>query len=161
MKANTKRFFGILLAWTLAILCAAAIFWLSSQSGEESAALSSHTMLPFVWIMERLFGENGHTVFRKFAHFFAYNALMFLTYHALFRTRKRHRLAFLPPLSACVLYAVSDEIHQYFVPDRACRIFDVGVDTLGCLTGGLCFWLLVRLILYLKKRFSERRGNTK
>ena len=152
-----KRIPGIVLAWALAVLCGAAIFLLSAQSGAESAALSSETMSPFSWIMQRLFGENGHNVFRKFAHYFAYCALMFLTYHAFYRTRQTRRLAFLQPFVVCVLYAVSDEIHQYFVPERACRLFDVGVDTLGCLTGGLCFWLLIRGITYCKKRISERR----
>ena len=30
-------------------------------------------------------------------------------------------------------YALSDEIHQAFVPGRSARIFDIGVDTLGIL----------------------------
>jgi len=28
-----------------------------------------------------------------------------------------------------------DETIQYFVPGRACRITDVGIDTLGCTLG--------------------------
>ncbi len=52
----------------------------------------------------------------------------------------------MPSLLAAVLYSVSDEIHQYFVPGRACRIFDVGVDSLGALTGILAFVLAVVII---------------
>lgn len=32
-------------------------------------------------------------------------------------------------------YASTDELHQYFVPGRSARLFDVGLDTLGVLTG--------------------------
>ena len=31
----------------------------------------------------------------------------------------------------CFLYSVSDEVHQYFVPGRACRLLDVVIDTAG------------------------------
>lgn len=44
----------------------------------------------------------------------------------------------------CILYAVTDEIHQYFVPGRSCRLFDVGVDSLGILFGALLFLLTVQ-----------------
>ena len=32
-------------------------------------------------------------------------------------------------------YAGTDELHQYFVPGRSARLFDVGLDTIGVLTG--------------------------
>lgn len=38
---------------------------------------------------------------------------------------------FLITVAICFLYAISDEIHQYFVPGRACRVFDVLIDTSG------------------------------
>ena len=44
----------------------------------------------------------------------------------------------------CILYAVTDEIHQYFVPGRSCRLFDVGVDSLGILFGAALFLLTVQ-----------------
>lgn len=34
-----------------------------------------------------------------------------------------------------ILYASTDELHQYFVPGRSARLFDVGIDTLGVFTG--------------------------
>ncbi len=33
-------------------------------------------------------------------------------------------------------YAVTDEIHQLFVPGRACELFDLCVDTIGAAIGG-------------------------
>jgi VanZ family protein len=37
-------------------------------------------------------------------------------------------------LLVCVLYAASDEFHQYFVGGRSASVADVGIDTLGALT---------------------------
>jgi VanZ family protein len=38
-------------------------------------------------------------------------------------------------LGLCILYAISDEFHQSFVPGRTSRVMDVGIDTLGSLVG--------------------------
>lgn len=42
----------------------------------------------------------------------------------------------------CVLYAASDELHQYFVPGRAALVGDVVIDALCILPGvaGVCLW---------------------
>ena len=41
------------------------------------------------------------------------------------------------------LYAVSDELHQSFVPGRKGLAVDVGIDTIGVL-GGVVLWQLAR-----------------
>ncbi len=38
-------------------------------------------------------------------------------------------------LGLCILYALSDEYHQSFVPGRSSRLTDVGIDTTGSLIG--------------------------
>lgn len=43
-------------------------------------------------------------------------------------------------------YAVSDEIHQYFVPGRAARLYDVGFDTIGIVVGILSATLIFHQI---------------
>ena len=43
-------------------------------------------------------------------------------------------------------YASTDELHQYFVPGRSARLFDVGIDTLGVLTGVLAYLVVRKLI---------------
>jgi VanZ family protein len=32
-----------------------------------------------------------------------------------------------------ILYGITDEIHQYFVPGRECDIFDLTFDAFGCI----------------------------
>lgn len=50
------------------------------------------------------------------------------------------------------LYAVSDEIHQYFVPERACALMDMGIDSAGAAAGVL----IVALILIRKTRIKNK-----
>lgn len=45
-------------------------------------------------------------------------------------------------LVIAVVYAGLDELHQYYVPGRACTIFDFATDVTGCLIGGLAVLLI-------------------
>jgi hypothetical protein len=47
-------------------------------------------------------------------------------------------------LGLTVLYALSDELHQAFVPGRNASLLDVGIDTLGGVLGILPFLVLRR-----------------
>jgi VanZ family protein len=38
-------------------------------------------------------------------------------------------------LGMCLFFAITDEIHQSFVPGRGPRVLDVGIDTIGALVG--------------------------
>jgi len=70
---------------------------------------------------------------KKSAHIAVYAILAWLLARALVQegpVQPRHfRLA----LFLTVLYALSDELHQSFVPGRTARLLDVGFDTLGAL----------------------------
>ena len=35
----------------------------------------------------------------------------------------------------CVLYSISDEVHQYFVPGRSAGVIDILIDTVGSSLG--------------------------
>ena len=50
------------------------------------------------------------------------------------------------------LYAVTDEVHQYFVPGRSCELRDIGIDSCGVLAGVLVVSFLMRS--------KERRPST-
>ena len=56
--------------------------------------------------------------------------------------------------AACILYALTDEWHQMFVPGRAAEWFDVMIDSLGALSGtALCALISLLIIrrMVLKK----------
>ena len=69
------------------------------------------------------------TVLRKLAHAFEYLVLFFLTDQVFGRGKRGWAAAF------AVLFAVSDEFHQSFVPGRAFAVYDIGIDSLGVAIG--------------------------
>jgi len=87
---------------------------------------------------------------RKFAHFSEYlilgGCLAFCLSTYQFRAVFRMLIAFF----IGVLYAMSDEFHQFFVPGRSMAAFDVCVDSIGVLFGVLIFTGLIS-VYYLEK----------
>ena len=61
------------------------------------------------------------------------------------RTKKHIALI----LACLVLFAVSDEFHQYFVPGRSATIMDLGLDLLGILFG------LSAHLVHSKSKYEE------
>ncbi len=154
-----------------------AIFCFSAQNAEESSGVS----VGFTEKLLALFGEKGESlreiakaidgIIRKAAHFSIYAALGFFAgFSAYFKKNggtfcvKNKSSVFCTmlavPLPFCVLYAVSDEFHQYFVEGRACRLTDVLIDSSGALCGVCAGFLLLLLIsLLLQKRRRKSKGK--
>ena len=81
-------------------------------------------------------------ILRKIAHITEYGILAFLIWRAIFHSVKINlskTYAWAGALS--LLYAISDEIHQSFVPTRHGSIYDILIDGLGI---GLMLFLIVR-----------------
>ncbi len=55
----------------------------------------------------------------------------------------------------CVAFGVLDELHQSFVPRRACTALDVGLDALGTLAGTLVYLAMHTLAARLTPTESE------
>ncbi len=73
-------------------------------------------------------------VLKKSAHMIEFGILFFLVWRALSNSfgQKIPKVGFFwATLIFCILYAISDEYHQGFIPGRSSRVFDVGFDTLG------------------------------
>jgi VanZ family protein len=83
---------------------------------------------------------------RKGAHFFVYFGLAFLIYRALSTSILNNRLTFFSSLALTVLYAISDEIHQGYTPNRSPHWEDVMIDSVGGLIGITLAWLIYRKI---------------
>lgn len=137
---KTRKIFACIF-WILTALCMIMIFMFSAQNGKESQALSDGFSNMFLSFLNNIVDIN---IIRKFAHFFEYASLAFLSSTALFFTKKDYSCIWALVLS--VLYSISDEVHQLFVPERAGRVFDVFVDSSGAATGILVFTLLLLFI---------------
>lgn len=72
----------------------------------------------------------------KVIHYFMYFGLGFMLIWAFRATRLKYNthLLFIAAIIT-VLYGISDELHQIFVPGRTASIADIVADTLGGLTG--------------------------
>ena len=74
--------------------------------------------------------------------------LLFLQYEEI---NKKPQFAFL----LCVAYAMSDEIHQLFVPGRAGQVRDILIDSSGSFVGIAIVLLCIKLLE--KRRQREMR----
>jgi VanZ family protein len=69
---------------------------------------------------------------RKIAHFSLYALLCFLWWRPLAPHAGATKAAIFA-LVICVVYAISDEYHQSFVPGRSSEAIDVAIDSAGAL----------------------------
>lgn len=137
------------------------IFLMSAQPAPESTAtsLTVGRMVCTVFVpgyrnmsaveQLRLAKKIDHPV-RKTAHATEYAILAILVFLAISYCRKR---TYLHSLCITIAYAVSDEIHQYFVPGRACMVTDIVIDSSGALAGLFLVFLLKRI----RNQKHERR----
>lgn len=128
---------------TIAVMV--CIFLFSCENADDSSDTSGNFVnliisifygdydeLP-LWEQEEIRGNISHFI-RKTAHFTIFAALGFFA----FLTSGQKKLlckGTAAVLIFCGLYAVSDELHQYFVPGRACMLRDMLLDTCGSLAG--------------------------
>ena len=132
----------------LTLFCMAAIFYFSYQKAESS---EQESMSLYDWFLSITgFDFISHNAFRKLAHFSEFAALGFCICACVYF----YAYEFHPIISllVCAIYALSDEIHQIFVPGRACRAFDVFVDSCGGAFGIFIFVLIALLGLKIKEK---------
>jgi len=122
-----------------------------ASADPESGPRGSRLLAPLVrWLVPDIGPdalERVVLVVRKVVHFVTFGILAALLWRALAAAhpgRWRWSTAGLA-LAGAAAYAVSDEIHQSFVPTRVGSGFDVVIDTLGALCALACIRLAVRL----------------
>ena len=129
------------LPWILVILCMALIFYLSHQPATKSNCLSTGITEKIVKAVEKIAPDvdldsvSFNHIVRKNAHFFSYLVLGILVMNGLRSSGvSGYRIIFFA-IGICILYAISDEVHQLFVPGRGGRVSDVFIDSAGAAIG--------------------------
>ena len=150
----------------LLVLWMAFIFCLSAQSATQSSELSRGFVYKGFCIIypnfEGLSVERQTEIIssvmfpvRKAAHFAEYAVLGALSFLAVCSYEKisfKARVGISFTIS--LLYSVSDEIHQIFVPGRACRLLDVCVDCAGALLA-----ILFASFLFVRRKKDGQERN--
>lgn len=88
---------------------------------------------------------------RKLAHFTEYAVLGILLVNFINEFKILSIKVIIISVILCMLYAISDEIHQLFSAGRSARILDVFIDTLGSSTGIIIYKLLNNKSMRSKK----------
>ncbi len=119
--------------WSATIAYALLIFLLSSFSGDKTEKLY-------------LFKHSD-----KLIHLLEYAVLCFLLSKTLSFTLKENvrRYIGLMAIAISLLYAISDEFHQSFIPGRSAEVYDVFADGMGA--------VLSQIILYIKEVKGDLR----
>ena len=111
----------------LIILWMIVIFIMSSFNANSSSNQSNF----IVNIISNIFNisniETLTIIVRDLAHFMEYFILGILMYN--------YDKNILRIITICILYAISDEVHQIFVPGREFQYSDISIDSLGSIIG--------------------------
>ena len=166
---NNKRIFIRIIAFVIAAAIAVFIFAMSSQSRKESANTSGGIIRKIAEFFNSEFQEMTETqqseyiesfqfIIRKTAHFSLYAALCFclgvamMTFSSLL-----YKWRYLIAYASSVLYAVSDEVHQLFVPGRGCQFRDVCIDACGAAFGLMVVWGC----FFIYKKYVKKSNKSK
>lgn len=138
----------------------ALIFFFSSQTAEVSSKTSSGITQKIAEVISYVVKSDNvegirrsiHTIIRKTAHFTLFFLLAASVANSLFQLFGTEKMKlFIIASLFCLLYAITDEIHQMFVPGRAAMFVDIIIDFAGSMSGAGVF-ILIR---HLYKRRKE------
>ena len=167
LKMRKTIFLVLSVLWMGMIFCESAKP--ADVSAAESGWLVSTVGRLFIpgyenWDKKRveIFVEKYDHPVRKAAHATEYAVLAILLFGALYKASDDD----LPDKKRCAvawligsLYAITDELHQIFVPGRSCEIKDMCIDSCGALAGVFLAFLAVIVIKYLIiKFFAENKA---
>ena len=148
-KANQRKLLIILAV----VFWMAIIFKLSAQPGEQSNPLSTKVTTIIV-SLAKLFRPDVNVLtlnhfIRKCAHFLAYLVLGIIVLFAMRRIGLMGKQGIGFTLLLCISYAITDELHQAFVPGRTPKLLDVLIDSSGASLGISIY------VLFVENRWKE------
>ncbi|MBR1802805.1 MAG: VanZ family protein [Clostridia bacterium] len=154
--SKTKLILIRILFLGLLIATFALIFHFSSQIAEESDGVSKGLLTKLINVFpytkhlsvetKLKLVEHGNPIIRKLAHFSIYAAVgvWIMAFMSTFQIRLYKK--WFASMAVGVAYAALDEYHQSFVAGRGPQLMDVGIDSLGVLTG--IFVVLIVISIY-------------
>lgn len=145
-------------AWIPVIVWMMIIFYFSHQPAQQSSELSTGVTKLMTEMINYLIPKleidyTSYTFYiRKLAHIFVYFVLGCLLIRAF---ERRFKITYKQIISAfliCLLFAISDEVHQLFVPGRSGEFRDVVIDTIGATFGIIIYLLRFKIIVMISPK---------
>lgn len=133
------------------------IFSFSAQDASESSSLSNDVAdtiyEPVVEAIPNadISRESFNITLRNLAHGVLYFMLGILLLNATINYRIGLFKSSSISLLASIIYALTDEIHQLFVPGRAFELKDIFIDSIGALLGIIVY---ITLITFIKPKLT-------
>ena len=156
------RFKKVGLLFLLPLGLMVCIFLLSSQTGTNSNSVSIVLAENVMKVLSAGYDSLSHcakveilqhvnTIIRKTTHFMAYFVLCWLLLVSSSRYIQTIKYNIAIALSVCLVFAISDEVHQYFVIARTAKLTDVFIDISGA--------FLMATIYYIFHKKKVGRGS--
>lgn len=145
----------LVIGWIALLFWVGLIFYMSNQPGDVSSKQSGLVLKLFQVLgidLNKELGELATFIVRKTAHFTEYFILYLLTINVM-KYYFNIKNAILYSLIFSILYACTDEIHQYFIPGRAMAFKDILIDSSGALTAMVITKIISKKIKIIYKLF--------
>ena len=160
MKKFDKKTQIKIIKMILIIAWMGVVFGFSNQGGTKSSSTSRKVTVAVVQsVSDKTIEENEsliektEKVIRKLAHYTIYTVGGFLIMNYAYTTNLKLKEKVLYSIAFGAGYAVTDELHQFFMPGRSARVFDVGIDTLGVITG-------IAIYVAIRKNIERLKDKT-
>lgn len=162
MKKFDKKTLMKILNIILIVIWMITVFVFSGQQGAESGNTSRKVTVAIIKIVtgknlaiDDPFVEGVQLFVRKMAHFTVYAIGGFLIMNYAYTINKTTKEKILYSIASGGGYAITDEIHQFFVPGRSAKILDVGIDTAGVITGTLVYLAIRKIITIFRSKKNK------
>lgn len=163
-KLKQVLFLALVLAWMT------VIFYFSNQPGEDSSNTSSRTAMLITEVIT--YGQSIsieekqniviilNPIVRKMAHYSLYTlgGFLIINYINTYNWQDKKKISYSTLIGA--IYAITDEVHQFFIEGRTAKLTDVLLDTLGVVTGVCIFLCIVEVVSRItRKRKNKNNGG--
>ena len=160
-KIDTKIIVKII-GITLILMWMMTVFIFSNEKAKKSETTSRKVTIAIVQaISGKDISDNEEAlvsadrIVRKLAHYTLYTVGGVLIISFAYTMDKTKKEKILYSIAFGVCFVITDEVHQLFVPGRTGRLLDVGIDTLGIITGILIFLIIKKMIGAVRNRIQE------
>ncbi len=156
-SVQTRKIVLTIIAGVFLVIIYVMIFMFSSDTGEDSSAISEKVTKWLVGVYYKIFPVEGtgeaitpvayewEGIVRKVAHFIEYMSIGFLSCGIAVMWMHRMKIMFAILMLQMFISAGLDELHQYFVPGRSASVRDVLLDVCGGTVGIIFLFILYKI----------------